>query len=400
LPVVKSLGLRLFGRKSLGRVPDHAPYVEFSRLISGPQIPAPVTVDPERDVAVLQFTGGTTGTPKAAMLSHANITANLYQSQLVMPQLETGKERILAMLPFFHVFCMTAVMNLGLSVGAELLLLPRLDIKQLMRTMHRRQPTIVPGVPTLFTAISNAAEAAGISDMSYIKFCVSGGAPLSAEVKERFEHIAKTRILEGYGLSETSPVVAFSQLSPAKPGGVGPAAPGTIVEIRDPANPEILLPQGERGEVCVRGPQVMLGYYKQPEETAYVFTDGAFRTGDIGYLDADGCLFIVDRLKDIIICGGFKVYPRVIEEAAYQYPAVQDAVAIGIPDAYRGQSPKLYVTLRPETEATPDEIMAFLKDHLNRIEMPKKVEIRESLPKTMVGKLSKKELIAEEAGKG
>ena len=399
LTPLKALALRLFGRKSLGNVPDHAPYIEFARLIAGPQTPAPVVIDPATDVALLQFTGGTTGTPKAAMLSHANITVNLQQVLCLLPPLERGAERILGILPFFHVFAMTAVMNLGLAIGAEVLLLPRLDIKQLMRTIYKRKPTILPGVPTIFTAIGNAAEKSGHADMSFVKFCVSGGASLSAEVKERFEHLTHSRIVEGYGLSETSPVISLTDVARPKPGGVGPAVPGTSIEIRDPANPEHLLAQGERGEICVRGPQVMLGYYKQPEETAYTFTDGAFRTGDIGYLDEDGCLFVVDRLKDVIICGGFKVYPRVIEEAAYQYPAVQDAVAIGIPDAYRGQSPKLFVTLRPDAVASEAEILAFLKTHLNPIEMPKKLEIRDSLPKTMVGKLSKKELIAEEAHK-
>jgi long-chain acyl-CoA synthetase len=399
LPPLQGWALRLFGRKSLGAVPDHAPYVEFSRLIAGPTTPAPVEIDPVKDMAVMQFTGGTTGTPKAAMLSHANLTANLWQAQCVMPNLQRGQERFLSLLPFFHVFCMTAVMNLGLSIGAELLLLPRMDIKQLMRTLYKRRPTVLPGVPTLFTAISAAAEKSGKTDLSFIKLCVSGGAALSIEVKERFERISGSHIMEGYGLSETSPVVSFTLAGHEKPGSVGPAVPGTIIEIRDPANPEILLPQGERGEICVRGPQVMLGYYNQPDETAYVFTDGAFRTGDVGYLDEEGYLFIVDRLKDVIICGGFKVYPRVIEEAAYLHPAVQDAVAIGIPDAYRGQSPKLFVTLRPDAVATGEEILQFLRKELNPIEMPKKVEIRDSLPKTMVGKLSKKELIAEEAQK-
>jgi len=397
LPTLKGLALRVFGRKSLGRVPDHAPYVEYAKLVAGPKTPAPVAIEPLTDMAVLQFTGGTTGTPKAAMLSHANITANLWQSEQVMPGLKKGEERFLALLPFFHVFCMTAVMNLGLRIGAELILLPRLDIKQLMSTLYKRKPTVVPGVPTLFTAIAAAAEKSGRTDLSFIKLCVSGGAALSAEVKERFEKVSGSHIMEGYGLSETSPVLCFTLQGQEKPGTVGPAAPGTTLEIRDPANPEILLPQGERGEICARGPQVMLGYYNQPEETAASFIDGAFRTGDIGYLDEDGCLFIVDRLKDVIICGGFKVYPRVIEEAAYQHPAVQDAVAIGIPDAYRGQSPKLFITLRPGVEVTVEEMLAYLKAHLNRIEVPKSVEIRESLPKTMVGKFSKKELIAEEA---
>lgn len=399
LPLLQSLGLRLFARKTLGRVPEHAPYVEFSKLIAGPKTPAPVAIEPLTDMAVMQFTGGTTGTPKAAMLSHANITANLWQSEQVMPGLVAGQERFLALLPFFHVFCMTAVMNLGLRIGAELILLPRLDIKQLMSTLYKRKPTVLPGVPTLFTAIAAAAEKSGRTDLSFIKLCVSGGAALSSEVKERFEKISGSHIMEGYGLSETSPVLCFTRLGQEKPGTVGPAVPGTILEIRDPANPETILPQGERGEICARGPQVMLGYYNQPKETEASFIDGAFRTGDIGYLDEDGCLFIVDRLKDVIICGGFKVYPRVIEEMAYQHPAVQDAVAIGIPDPYRGQSPKLFITVRQGATLTEEDMLAYLKAHLNRIEVPKSVEIRDSLPKTMVGKFSKKELIAEEAQK-
>ncbi len=399
LPPLKGLALRLFRRKDLAQVPPHAPYVEFAQLLKGPAWPGPVVIDPEHDIAVLQFTGGTTGTPKAAMLTHANVTVNVQQVAAAMPKLEYGAERVLGMLPFFHVFAMTAVMNLGLTIGAELLLLPKPDPKQLMHTIYTRKPTILPGVPTLFTAISNAAEKAGRTDLSFIKFCVSGGAPLSVEVMERFERFSQSRILEGYGLSETSPVLTLSREALVKPGSVGPALPGTIMEIHDPAHPETVLPQGARGEICVRGPQVMRGYYNKPEETAYVFTNGMLRTGDIGYLDEDGYLFIVDRIKDVILCGGFNVYPRVIEEAAYQHPAVQDAIAIGIPDAYRGQSPKLYVALRPGMEATGEEILAFLRGRLNPIEIPKSVEIRANLPKTMVGKLSKKELVAEEAAK-
>jgi long-chain acyl-CoA synthetase len=287
-------------------------------------------------------------------------------------------------------------MNLGLSIGGELLLLPRLDLKLLMRTIYRCRPTVMPGVPTLFTAISNAAEAAGKTDLRFIKFCISGGAPLAAEVLNRFERISHCPILEGYGLSETSPVICCNLLGATKRGSVGPALPGTTIEIRDPANPSTLLPQGERGEICVRGPQVMQGYYHQPAETALVFTDGALRTGDIGYLDEDGYLFIVDRIKDLIICSGYNVYPRTIEEAAYRHPAVQDAIAIGIPDKYRGQAPKLFVTLRAGEHATGPEILSFLAERLNKIELPNTVEIRDSLPKTLVGKLSKKELVAEE----
>ena len=264
--------------------------------------------------------------------------------------LRPGEERVLGVLPLFHVYAMTAVMNLGVALGAEIILLPRPDIKLIMKTIRRCRPTMLPGVPTLYTAISNAAEAAGIDDLSFIKYCAAGGAPTPAEVAERFERITKCPILEGYGLSETAPIVSANAPGAHRPGSVGRPLPGTIVQIRDPE--QQLLPAGEKGEICVAGPQVMLGYYNRPEETRDVFVNGALRTGDIGTLDADGFLFIVDRIKDLIICGGYNVYPRVIEEAAYRHPAVREAVAVGVPDAYRGEAPKLFVTLCPGATAT------------------------------------------------
>jgi len=399
LPGLKSVLFRLFKAKELAIIPAGAPYLKFETLTAGPAKPTQAAIDPASDIATLQFTGGTTGTPKAAMLTHANIGANVAQVLAASPPLADGEERIAGILPFFHVFAMTCVMNLGLTIGAELLLLPRLDMKMLMQIINKRRPTILPGVPTLYTAISNAAEAAGKTDLRFIKFCVSGGAPIPAEVADRFERISGCELLEGYGLSETSPVVTATPPGGIRRGSVGIALPGTTIEIRDPEAPERLLPQGEKGEICIRGPQVMRGYYNRLDETAATFTDGAFRTGDVGYLDPDGYLFIVDRIKDLILAGGYNVYPRVIEDAAYQHPAVAEAIAIGIPDKYRGQAPKLFVTLHAGATATPDELKAFLAEHLNKIELPKSVEIRESLPKTMVGKLSKKELVAEEAAK-
>jgi long-chain acyl-CoA synthetase len=398
LPGFKNLAYRLFKAKDLARVPEQSPYLRFERLIAGAAMPAPVRIDPERDIAVMQFTGGTTGVPKAAMLSHSNITVNVKQLLQSGSPLTPGQERIMGILPFFHVFAMTGVMNLGIAIGAELVLLPRMDLKQLMATILKRRPTVLPGVPTLYTAVSGAAEAAH-KRLTFIKYCVSGGAPIAEEAALHFEQVSGCKIVEGYGLSETSPIVSINPLHAVKLGSVGLPMPGSSVEIRDPENPEVLLPQGGHGEICVRGPQVMLGYYNRPEETAASFVDGAFRTGDIGYLDADGYLFIVDRIKDLILCGGYNVYPRVIEEAAYQHPAVQDAIAIGVPDAYRGQAAKLFVALRPNARATPVEIKDFLVPYLNKIEMPREVEIRDSLPKTMVGKLSKKELVAEELAK-
>ncbi len=396
MPLVKGPLFRLLKRQELARVTHSTPYMTFETLIAGTDPLVAVRIDPAHDIAVLQSTGGTTGIPKAAMLTHTNILANVRQAQAAMEGLKEGQERILAVLPFFHVFAMTSVMNFGLAIGAELVLLPRLDLKLLMQSLRRRRPTLLPGVPTLFTALCNAAETAQKIDFSSLKFGISGGAPIAAETIERFERLAHRPILEGYGLSETSPVVSFNRGGASRRGSVGQAVAGTVIEIHNPDHPDEILPQGAHGEICVRGPQVMRGYYKRPAETAEVFVDGALRTGDIGYLDADGYLFIVDRIKDLILCGGYNVYPRVIEEAAYQHPAVQDAVAIGVPDEYRGQSPKLFVTLRPDASATAPEILAFLKQHLNKIECPKTVEIRKSLPKTLVGKLSKKELVAEE----
>jgi long-chain acyl-CoA synthetase len=396
LPLVKGQLFRLLKRQELATVPQHAPYMTFEALIASANPLVAVRIDPAHDIAVLQSTGGTTGTPKAAMLTHTNILANVRQAQAMMDELRPGQERILAVLPFFHVFAMTAVMNFGLAIGAELLLLPRLDLKLLMQTLRRRRPTLLPGVPTLFTAICNAVEAAQRNDLGRVKFGISGGAPLAGETIDRFERLTGKPLLEGYGLSEASPVVSFNRVGANRRGSIGQALTGTVIEIRDPDHPENILPPGTRGEICVRGPQVMRGYYKRPEETAQTFVDGALRTGDIGYLDEDGYLFIVDRIKDLIFCGGYNVYPRVIEDAAYRHPAIQDAVAIGVPDEYRGQSPKLFVTLRPGASATAPEILAFLQQHLNKIECPKFVEIRDSLPKTLVGKLSKKELVAEE----
>jgi long-chain acyl-CoA synthetase len=395
LPGYKSLLFKLFRKNELADVPEGAPFVRFERLIGGRAKPSSVKIDPERDIAALQFTGGTTGFPKAAMLTHANLSSNVRQILDAAPELRDGEERILAILPFFHVFAMTGVLNLGTAIGAELVLLPRMNLKQLMATIFRCRPTILPGVPTLFTAISNAGG--GVKDLSFIKLCISGGAPISAEAAGQFERMSGCEILEGYGLSETSPVLTMTPIGRAKRGSVGIALAGTEIEIRDPESPGTILPPGTPGEICVRGPQVMQSYYNNADETAAVFVDGAFRTGDIGYLDDEGYLFIVDRIKDLIICGGFNVYPRVIEEAAYLHPAVQDAIAIAIPDAYRGQVPKLFVTLRPRASASAEEILAFLRGHLNKIEVPRQVEIRDALPKTLVGKLSKKELVAEEA---
>ena len=234
LPAPKRALFRLARRAEIAKIPAGAPYTTFKSLTAGREQPAFVAIDPGRDIAALQFTGGTTGTPKAAMLTHANITANVRQIRQSSPALTEGQERIVGVLPFFHVFAMTTVMNLGLAIGAELLLLPRPDMPQLLKLLTARRPTMLPGVPTLFTGLTAAAQAAGITDFSYLKFCISGGAPIAAETANRFERLSGCRILEGYGLSETSPVVTFTPPEGVKRGSVGRALPGTTIEIRDP----------------------------------------------------------------------------------------------------------------------------------------------------------------------
>ncbi len=373
--------------------------LSFAQLISGRAPLTPVAIDPKQDVAVLQYTGGTTGIPKGAMLTHANLTANSAQVIAQAATLQPGGERILGVLPLFHVFAMTCVMNCGIALGAEIVLLPRFEIGQLMRTIARTRPSIFPAVPTIYGAINTAAEHMRI-DLTSIRYCTSGGAPLPVEVAQRFEQLTGGSLTEGYGLSETSPVVCFTPPGrERKRGSVGPAVPGTVIEIREPSDPGRQLGVGQKGEICIRGPQVMLGYWNRPEATREAFFEGALRTGDIGYLDSDNYLFLVDRIKDVILCGGYNVYPRVLEEALYQHEAVAEAVVIGIPDLYRGQSPKAFVTLRPGRSVSPEVLREFLKDYVSPIELPKEIEIRASLPKTMIGKLSKKALEDEQSQK-
>jgi len=309
------------------------------------------------------------------------------------------QQRILGVLPLFHVFALTSILNYGIDNGAELVLLPRFELKQVVDTVARTKCTIFYGVPTIYGAINNLSDK-DLAKLSSIECSISGGAPLPFDVRQRYEQRMGTPLVEGYGLSEASPIITCNPLG-AKPkdNSAGPAFPGTVIEIRDLEDPTRLMPQGERGEICARGPQIMKGYWNRPDADKEVFIDGALRTGDIGYLDEDGYLFIVDRVKDLIIASGYNVYPRTIEEALYEHPAVAEAVVIAVDDEYRGQAPKAFVSLKAGQSVSADELCDFLKDKLNKIEMPKAIEIRDELPKTLIGKLSKKELVAEEKAK-
>ncbi|WP_088348814.1 MULTISPECIES: long-chain fatty acid--CoA ligase [Rhodomicrobium] len=403
LPALQSILFRLFKRKDLAdwrASPQAAKLIAYDDVIANPGKPAPVAIDPLNDVAVLQYTGGTTGGPKGAMLTHANLYVNAWQSVFWAHTLKPGEERVMAILPFFHVFGMTTVLNLGVAIAATLTLVPKFELNAGLKLIRETRPTVMPGVPTLYNALMHA-HSLKPGDLSSLKFCISGGAPLPMEIKRGFERISGCALVEGYGLSESSPVATCNPVSGAnKEGSIGIPIPGTRISIRSLDDPAVEMPLGETGEVCIGGPQVMKGYWQRPKETADAMVGEFLRTGDVGYMDVEGYTFIVDRMKDIIICSGFNVYPRTIEEAIYQFPGVEEVTVLGIPDSYRGEAPKAYIKLKAGVTATKAELLKFLEPKLSKIEMPSEVEFRDELPKTLIGKLSKKELRAEMKANG
>jgi long-chain acyl-CoA synthetase len=355
-------------------------------------------------LAVIQYTGGTTGKPKGAMLTHANLSAASGQymetaTRTDPPAMRQGEERTLVVLPLFHIYGLSAVMILAMRLGAELVLHPRFDPLSVAKDIAEKKITLFPGVPTMYVALLNLS---GIEkfDLSSLRHCGSGGASLPVAVQRQFQSLAGLRLTEGWGMSETSPVGTFTpRAGPIKPGSCGIPAPRVQMKFVEVDNPAHEVPFGERGEICVSGPNIMKGYWKQPEATARAMTpDGFFRTGDVGYMDEDGYVYIVDRTKDMLLCGGFNVYPRNIEEAIYQHPSVAEVSVIGVPDEYRGETPKAFVKLKAGAPVlTLAELKAFLTDRLGKHEMIGAMEIRDELPKTPVGKISKKELREYEA---
>ena len=402
LPPLKGLLFSIFKR---GDMADVAGSRAADKVIDGAKLavtrepPAPVAIDAAEDVAVLQYTGGTTGTPKGAMLTHANLTANTAQIMAWGVNLKPGEESILGALPLFHVFAMTVVMNMAIELAAKIILIPRFKLVEALKLIDREKPTVLPAVPTILTAMLHYPKFKSY-DVSSLRFCLSGGAPLPLEVKFQFEAVSGSKVVEGYGLSEASPVLTCNpvHMEPVA-GSIGPPLPGTIISLRDLDDPTKEVPQGERGELCAKGPQVMKGYWKKPEETAKQFVGDFLRTGDVAIMDKKGYFSIVDRIKDLIICSGYNVYPRRIEDAIYQHPAVEEVTVIGIPDDYRGEAPKAFIKLKTGMTATAADILKHLESKISKIEMPAEIEFRDALPKTMIGKLSKKELVAEERSK-
>lgn len=397
LPFPKNMLFQIFNASKRAEVVKDEYHVDYTDLLNNDGKPEPVDINIYEDLAVLQYTGGTTGVPKGAMLTHANLYTNILQLESWSENIDRGAEIVPGFLPFFHVFSMTVVMNLSILVGASLFILPKFELGAAVRLMKKKKPTIFAGVPTMFTALMNHKDTPKIG-MENVKICLSGGAPLPLELGRAFKKDIGVDIHEGYGLTETAPVATSNpQDRENRYGSIGLPLPGTEIIIRDREDISRIMPIGESGEICIRGPQVMKGYWRNPQATEAAFIDGMFRTGDVGYMDEEGYTYIIDRDKDLILVGGFNVYPRVVEEAIYEHPAVHEVTVIGIPDDYLGERPKAFVTLKDMSESlTEPELLAFIKDRLGKHEQPKAIEFRAELPKTMIGKLSKKELVAEE----
>jgi long-chain acyl-CoA synthetase len=394
LPLLKRILYSIAKRSDMSPVRTSDNVAWFHELVDRDDAPTPVSIDPGKDVAVQQYTGGTTGLPKGAMLSHANIAANMSQIDFWGCGLFYPPTKVVAILPFFHIFAMTVCMNVPLCNGTPVIMMPRFEIKGFLDLLRKERPNVLPAVPTLIQALSRLdAEQAKLLDC--LDVVVSGGAALPNDARVQFAKVSKAILAEGYGLTEASPVVCCAALRvPSKPMSIGQPVPATDIRFVDI---ETMQPAklGERGELQVKGPQVMLGYYGNPDATRDAFMDGWLRTGDVGYIDDDGYVFLVDRIKDLIISSGFNIYPRTIEEALIANPAVDEANVIGVPDDYRGEAAVAFVKLKVDQTITESELKKFIGERLNKLEMPREIIFKDQLPKTLIGKLSKKELREE-----
>ncbi|RHW33424.1 long-chain fatty acid--CoA ligase [Lysinibacillus yapensis] len=363
--------------------------------------PTPVKQDKieiEEEIALLQYTGGTTGSPKGVMLTHKNLIANTKMCDAWLYRCKPGEEVILGVLPFFHVYGMTTVLLLSVLNGNKMVLLPKFDVEQTLKTIEKQKPTLFPGAPTMYIGLLNHPDI-GKYNLSSITACLSGSAPLPLEVQEKFEKITGGKLVEGYGLTETSPVTHVNFIWDQRvKGSIGVPWPDTEAVILKSTEGEVLA-AGEIGEIAIKGPQVMKGYYNRPEETAMSFVDGWFLTGDLGYMDDAGYFYVVDRKKDMIIAGGFNIYPREVEEVLYEHEAVQECVVAGIPDSYRGETVKAYIVLKEGKTATEEELNAHCRQNLAAYKVPRQYEFRKELPKTAVGKILRRSLVEEEKQK-
>jgi long-chain acyl-CoA synthetase len=368
----------------------------WRELLKQPPLEVPSLPEPS-DLAVLQYTGGTTGIPKAAMLTHANLMVNVAQINAWLRQVKYGAERLMGLLPFSHSFGLTACLNWPMSQGAMIIVLPRFEINNFLKAMQKYRPTMLPGVPTLFVALINDPRLPKL-DLSALWACISGSAPLPLEVRDRFEALSGCTMLEGYGLTEAAPVTHFNPIQGLRPpGSMGIPLPGTLAKVVDAETGNRELAPGEEGELAIKGPQVMAGYWHNPEETALVLRDGWLYTGDLARMDEDGYFYIVERKKDLIIAGGYKIYPREVEEVLYQHPGVKEAVAFGVPDAYRGETVKVVIVPKDGMRLAVADIEAHCRGLLAVYKIPKIIEFRAELPKSLVGKVLRRVLKEEAA---
>jgi long-chain acyl-CoA synthetase len=370
----------------------------FVQLVKQGELKPILLEQKQDDVALLQYTGGTTGLPKGVMLTHRNLVVNTYQCVHWMHKAEYGKERSLGIVPFFHVYGMTVVMNLTISLASSMILLPKFDVNDALKTIDKEKPTLFCGAPTMYIALLNHPEISKYN-LSSIKACLSGSAPLPVEVQQKFQEVTKGSLVEGYGLTETSPVTHANLIwGKNRIGSIGIPWPDTEAKVLSLDTKEPVV-SGEIGEIAIRGPQVMKGYWNRPEATAETFQEDWFLTGDMGYMDEEGYFYIVDRKKDLIIAGGFNIYPREIEEILYEHPAVKECVVAGISDPYRGETVKAYIIKKEGQDITEQELDAYCRKTLASYKVPRIYEFREELPKSMIGKILRRVLVEEEKKK-
>ncbi|SET34761.1 long-chain acyl-CoA synthetase [Salinibacillus kushneri] len=370
---------------------------KFNELLADRQLHVPdIQIDPKEDIAVLQYTGGTTGRSKGAMLTHYNLVANTLQSAATSKvKTDEGEERILAISPLFHVYGMTSAMNLNFHIGGNLILVPKFEVEQVAQIIEQSKPTIFPGVPTMYNALLNYYKEHHF-DLSVLKTCISGSAPLPVEMLNSFNELSGTTVAEGYGLSEASPVTHRNPIAGLqKAGSIGIPIPNTDAKIVDSATGEESVPIGEVGELVVKGPQIMKGYWGMPEETQQVLKDGWLYTGDLARMDEDGFFYIVGRKKELIIASGYNVYPIEVEDVLYTHPGILEAAVIGVPDKYRGETIKAVIVCKENASLTEEEVIAHCRNKLAAYKVPRIVEFTDELPKTAVGKILKRALKEE-----
>ena len=392
---------KLWREKRSVAVPyDGTRVLRYKDLLRGNERYSEKSILPHSDLALLQYTGGTTGVSKGCMISHANLVANVTQIRAILHAVGVKPEVFLGILPYFHVYGLTVCLNFPVSVGATLAPLARFDPKEILGEVNRLKPTIFPGAPSLYLALMQQKDFAH-TDWSSLRYCVSGSAPMPVELLRRFKEITGAEIVEGYGLTEASPVTHLNPLGGRrKEGSIGLPFPDTEARVVDMVGggPEPL-PPGKEGELILRGPQVMKGYWNRPDETASTLRNGWLYTGDIAVMDEEGYFFIVDRKKDMILTGGYNVYPREIDEVLYEHPKIKEAVAVGIPHRTRGEVIKAFVVLKEGEELARHEVLAWCRQKLAAYKVPREVEFRAELPKTLVGKVLRRALREEEMKK-